>query len=41
METQEYALMYTKNINDFEVGVLPIDEDTSDWQEDELGFWKE
>jgi adenine-specific DNA-methyltransferase len=41
METQEYCFIYAKNINKFEVGVLPIDEESDEWQIDNLGFWKE
>jgi len=40
METQEYCLIYAKNKNNFEMGVLPIDDD-NDWQIDDNGFWKE
>lgn len=42
METQEYCLIYAKNINHFTMGVLPIDEDLqNEWKQDELGWWKE
>ena len=42
METQEYCLIYAKNKDYFEVGVLPLNEDSSDeWKQDELGWWKE
>ena len=43
METQESCLIYAKEKDKFEIGVLPIDEheELGKWQEDELGFWKE
>ncbi|HOT46549.1 MAG TPA: site-specific DNA-methyltransferase, partial [Spirochaetota bacterium] len=41
METQEYCLIYAKNKSEFEVGVLPIEENLEDWKIDELGYWKE
>ena len=41
METQEYCFLYAKNKAKAIVGVLPLDnEDSSDWQIDELGYWK-
>ncbi|EAK0952048.1 site-specific DNA-methyltransferase [Campylobacter lari] len=41
IETQEHCLFYAKNKDYFEVGVLPLDdEDSSDWQIDDLGYWK-
>ena len=42
METQEYCLIYAKDKNNFEIGVLPIDEESSsEWKQDEIGWWKE
>lgn len=41
IETQEYCLIYAKNKNNFEIGVLPIEEENDDWKTDELGYWKE
>lgn len=42
METQEGCLIYAKNIDAFQMGVLPLDEEESNnWQKDELGYWKE
>ncbi len=44
IETQESCLIYCKNIQTFEVGVLHIDDDEYEhnkWKEDEMGFWKE
>ena len=42
METQESCLIYAKNKDNFQVGVLAIDEEKkNEWEEDELGFWKE
>ena len=43
METQEYCLVYAKDKNEFEMGVLPIDDEAEqkDWKQDELGWWKE
>lgn len=42
METQEYCLIYAKDSNLFQMGVLNISEDSNkDWQEDEKGWWKE
>lgn len=42
METQESCLIYAKNKDAFVMGVLPIDnEDSDDWQMDEIGYWKE
>lgn len=41
METQESCLIYSKNKSNFHFGVLPLEnEDSSDWQTDELGYWK-
>jgi len=41
METQEFCLIYAKSKNNFDMGVLPIEDDTNDWQIDKIGFWKE
>jgi len=43
METHEYCLIYTKNVNEFEVWVLRIEdkEELDKWKKDELGYWKE
>ena len=42
METQEYCLIYAKQIERFTMGVLPIEsEDASAWTIDEIGYWKE
>ena len=41
METQEYCFLYAKNKAQAIIGVLPLDdEDSSDWQIDEFGYWK-
>ncbi len=41
VETQEYCLFYARNIDNLEVGVLPLEnEDSSDWKIDEHGYWK-
>ena len=41
METHEYCLIYAKNFQNFQMGVLKIDDEQNKWQEDELGWWKE
>ncbi|AJD05370.1 site-specific DNA-methyltransferase [Campylobacter lari] len=41
METNEYCLLYAKNINYFDIGVLPIDDENTEWKIDEKGWWKE
>lgn len=42
METQESCLIYAKNNNNFQTGVLSLnDEENTKWTEDDLGFWKE
>jgi adenine-specific DNA-methyltransferase len=43
METQEYCLIYSKNEQYFNIGVLKIDDDLEldKWSVDSLGFWKE
>ena len=41
METQEHCFIYAKNKEYMTIGVLPLDiEDGSDWQIDEIGYWK-
>ena len=42
METNEYALIYSKDKAKFDVGVLPIedDEEILKWSQDEIGYWK-
>jgi adenine-specific DNA-methyltransferase len=43
METHEYCLIYAKNKDNFEFGVLPIDDEKEleKWQIDEKGYFKE
>ncbi len=43
METHEYCLIYAKDKNKFEFGVLPIDDEKEleKWQIDEKGYYKE
>ena len=43
METHEYCLIYAKNKEKFEFGVLPIDDEKEleKWQIDEKGYYKE
>lgn len=41
METEEYCLIYARNKEIFEMGVLPLEEDdASDWLIDDHGYWK-
>lgn len=42
METNEYAFIYSKDKEKFDVGVLPIDEgeELLEWNQDEKGYWK-
>lgn len=41
METQEFCLIYAKDKPKTIIGVLPLEaEDSSDWQIDEVGYWK-
>ncbi|EMH3046199.1 site-specific DNA-methyltransferase [Campylobacter jejuni] len=41
IETNEYCLLYAKNIDYFDIGVLPIDDENNEWKIDEKGWWKE
>lgn len=41
IETNEYCLLYAKNIDYFDIGVLPIDDENTEWKIDEKGWWKE
>lgn len=43
METHEYCLIYTKNIDFFIMGVLKVEdeEEIEKWNTDDLGYWKE
>ncbi|MBF7067788.1 site-specific DNA-methyltransferase [Campylobacter volucris] len=41
IETNEYCLLYAKNIDYFDIGVLPIDDENAEWKIDEKGWWKE
>jgi adenine-specific DNA-methyltransferase len=43
METHEYCLIYAKNKDNFEFGVLPIDDEKEleKWQIDKKGYYKE
>ena len=42
METQEFCLIYSRSKQQFQIGVLPLEEDDrSEWKKDEIGYWKE
>ena len=42
METQETCLIYAKDKNNFQMGVLSLnEEESSKWEKDNMGFWKE
>ncbi|MBF2754671.1 MAG: site-specific DNA-methyltransferase [Gammaproteobacteria bacterium AqS3] len=42
METQDYCLIYSKNHQEFQMGVLAVEEEDvqREWQQDEKGYWK-